>query len=53
MTSRETFGDRTRTHGMTETRLYSVWCGIKMRCYNPHYKHFDRYGGRGILMCEE
>lgn len=53
MTSIETIGDRTRTHGMTETRLYSVWCGMKMRCYNQNYKHFDRYGGRGISVCEE
>lgn len=51
--SRETFGERTRTHGMTETHLYSVWCGMKCRCNNPHYKHFDRYGGRGIKVCEE
>lgn len=51
--SRETIGDRSRTHGMTDTRLYSVWCGMKCRCYNSHYKHFDRYGGRGISVCEE
>lgn len=43
----------TRTHGMTETRLYSVWCGIKDRCFNPNTEHYDRYGGRGITMCDE
>lgn len=48
-----TIGDRTRTHGMTNSRLYSVWCGIKCRCYNSAYKHFDRYGGRGIAVCPE
>lgn len=51
--NRNSLKDRAKTHGMTETRLYSVWCGIKERCYNPHYKHFDRYGGRGIIVCEE
>lgn len=43
----------TRTHGMTETRLYSVWCGIKDRCFNQNVEHYDRYGGRGITMCNE
>lgn len=51
--SRETIGERSKTHGMTETPLYSVWCGMKNRCYNAHYKHYDRYGGRGISMCDE
>lgn len=53
MTSRETLGERTRTHGMTETRLYSVWCGMKDRCNNPNTEHYDRYGGRGIKVCDE
>ena len=43
----------TRTHGMTETRLYGIWCGIKDRCYNPNIEHYDRYGGRGIIVCDE
>lgn len=51
--NRKSLRERATTHGMTETRLYSQWCGIKERCYNPHYKHFERYGGRGIRMCEE
>lgn len=53
MTSRETFGDRMRTHGMTETRLYRTWCGIKARCNNPNAPHYNRYGQRGIRVCEE
>ena len=40
-------------HGMTETRLYGIWCGIKNRCTNPNFEHYDRYGGRGIKMCDE
>lgn len=41
------------THGMTDTRLYKTWCGIKARCYNPNTPHYERYGGRGIEMCAE
>lgn len=42
----------TKHHGRTE-RLYSVWQGMKDRCKNPNSKFFDRYGGRGITICEE
>jgi hypothetical protein len=51
--NKKTLNSRTTTHGMTETRLYSVWCGMKERCYNKNYKYFSRYGGRGISVCEE
>lgn len=34
-------------------KLYNIWCGIKKRCYNQNFWAFDRYGGRGITMCEE
>lgn len=30
---------------------YECWTNMKTRCFNPAYKHFDRYGGRGITMC--
>jgi len=32
--------------------LYSVWQGMKRRCDNPNFKHFHRYGGRGIKVCD-
>lgn len=44
---------KTIRHGMTYTRLYSVYCGMKDRCKNPNYKYFNRYGGRGIKICPE
>lgn len=40
------------THGMTKTDEHNIWLGIKRRCYNPHANHYDRYGGRGITVCE-
>lgn len=44
----------TRTlHGQKNTRLYRIWVGIKDRCLNPNSKYWDRYGGRGISVCEE
>jgi hypothetical protein len=32
--------------------LYSVWQGMKRRCYNPNFKQFKDYGGRGIRVCD-
>ncbi len=43
----------TLTHGGTRTRLYSIFQGIKERCYNENYKAYQRYGGRGIKICDE
>ncbi len=41
------------THGMTDTPVYRVWCGMKNRCHNPNQPHYERYGGRGIYVCDE
>lgn len=44
----------TRKHGEAQkTRLYNIWAAMKRRCYNPNNEHYDRYGGRGITVCEE
>lgn len=41
------------THGGSNSRLYNIWCGMKDRCSNPNNNRYDRYGGRGIIVCEE
>lgn len=42
-----------RLHGMSNTKLFWLWCDMKKRCVTPSYVHYDRYGGRGISVCEE
>ena len=31
---------------------YRIYTNMKTRCYNPKNKFFNRYGGRGIIMCD-
>lgn len=45
-------GGRNRTHGMSETRSYSIWGCMKKRCFDPKQNGFENYGGRGITVCE-
>ena len=40
-------------HGMAKTRLYRCWISMKQRCEWAKHKEFDRYGGRGIFVCNE
>lgn len=42
----------TTTHGQSGTPLYSVWQGIKHRCFNEKFAQFKDYGGRGVTMCQ-
>jgi len=33
--------------------LYSIWQGMRRRCYNTAYRQWADYGGRGIKICGE
>lgn len=41
------------THGLHDHPLYSIWQGIKRRCYTETEPAYPLYGGRGVKMCEE
>ena len=34
-------------------REFNSWSGIKQRCYYHRHIEFNRYGGRGIVMCAQ
>ena len=40
-------------HGMSNTRLYRIWGNMKDRCYRKNSPFYDRYGGRGIAVCDD
>lgn len=44
---------RWSTHGMTNSRLYTIYHDMKQRCYNSKYTYYKYYGGRGITICDE
>ena len=37
----------------TKEPLYAVWKTMLARCENPNHNQYPRYGGRGIIVCEE
>ena len=45
------------THGYSRVGkshpLYRLWGDMIQRCVNPNRRSFDRYGGRGISVCDE
>jgi len=40
-------------HHMSNTKIYGIWKGIKSRCFNKNHIHYDKYGGRGVSICDE
>ena len=43
---------KTKTHGMTGTKVYRAWCSMVARCGRKSHKQWKDYGGRGITVCE-
>jgi hypothetical protein len=42
---------RRKTHSMSDTPQWHVWCNLRYRCSNPDHPKFSHYGGRGISVC--
>lgn len=41
-----------RTHGMSDSPMYRAWKTMRSRCCNPNFPSYERYGARGITLCE-
>ena len=52
-------GAKSITHGqrgdiiLPRSPAYTTWYNMKQRCYNPNATSYNRYGGRGIIICDE
>ena len=51
--SKAAASERFSTHRESKTRLYKIYKKMKHRCLNSNNPRFDRYGGRGIAVCDE
>ncbi len=40
------------THGQTNSAEYNAWRGMRQRCLSPDNPEYERYGARGIKVCE-
>lgn len=47
------FWGKPKTHGLSKTRLYTIWADMKDRCNNKNNNAYKNYGGRGIKICDE
>lgn len=43
-------GCRWTTHGGTNTREYTIWSGMRQRCYDSNCKDFQDYGAKGVII---
>ena len=40
-------------HGLVNTRLYHIYHSMKARCYRKNSSDYNRWGARGIKICDE
>lgn len=51
--NKEMVSERQKTHGKTNTRLFRIWQNMHKRCEYKGHRSYHRYGGRGIIVCDE
>lgn len=49
---KEVVSKRNGRHRMSKERVYRTWVEIKTRCFDKNSTGYERYGGRGITMCD-
>ncbi|MEI6532488.1 MAG: hypothetical protein WCO06_01470 [Candidatus Roizmanbacteria bacterium] len=44
--------ERNTKHNKRHTKIWRIWQAMKNRCYNKNFTQYERYGGRGIKVCD-
>ena len=44
---------KNKKHGLSKTRIYSIWNGMNQRCYTKTCDTYCHYGAKGITVCDE
>lgn len=50
---REMISENFSIHKMASSRLYLIWKGMKARCYIKSHNRYEKYGAKGITVCDE
>ena len=50
---RERVRNASRTHGMSQTKLYKTYYAMMARCHKEQHPSYPDYGARGISVCDE
>jgi hypothetical protein len=50
---REAIASVNLSHGMTRTPIYAIYRSMMQRCYDQNSTAYNRYGARGINVCEK
>jgi len=45
--------ERNTTHGLSNSRVDSIWSSMWTRCTNPKANSYKDYGAKGIVPCEK
>ncbi len=40
-------------HGLSKTKTYKVWAGMKRRCTDTKHKDYANYGAKGVKVCDK
>lgn len=49
----EKLSSLSKSHGLSDSRLFSIYHNMKSRCRNQNVSCYPLYGGRGITICNE
>lgn len=51
--AKEALSRRMKKHGLSHLPEFKIWMGMIRRCTDRKMINYDRYGGRGIKVCDE